>query len=30
VAIDDHATLHLDDEQFVANLVTMLAAALQS
>jgi AcrR family transcriptional regulator len=30
VAIDDRATLHLDDDQFVANLVTMLAAALQS
>ncbi len=30
VAIDDRTTLYLDDEQFVANLVTMLAAALQS
>ena len=30
VAIDEHATLYLDDDQFVANLVTMLAAALQS
>ena len=30
VAIDEHADLHLDDDRFVANLVTMLAAALQS
>jgi AcrR family transcriptional regulator len=30
VAIDEHVQLHLDDDQFVANLVTMLAAALQS
>jgi AcrR family transcriptional regulator len=30
VAIDDRVTLHLDDDRFVANLVTMLAAALQS
>ncbi len=30
VAIDAHAALYLDDEQFVANLVTMLAAALRS
>jgi AcrR family transcriptional regulator len=30
VAVDEHIEMYLNDEQFVTNLVTMLAAALQS